>query len=269
MNAFLQHFSFELRTGVRNKALLFLSYIFPLLVYGLLGMLMTSVLPDFRETMIPAMVIFGVLSGAMLGMPDPIMTARKAGIYRSYRINGVPASSVLLIPALSNSLHLLVVSAIITFTSPPFFDAPLPTNWLAFLLVFLTMLFAFVGISLLIGVIATNAQMTLFLSQAVFLPSMLLGGLMMPASFLPPTLARIALILPTSHAMNAFLDLSLGRTVAISGWWSLLVLAAGGLLAFVLALVLFTWDPDDPRLRRRAPLGLIALLPYVLAMILF
>ena len=33
MNAFYQHFSFEFRTGIRNRSLLFMTYLFPLAVY--------------------------------------------------------------------------------------------------------------------------------------------------------------------------------------------------------------------------------------------
>jgi len=54
MNAFLSHFSFEFRTGIRNRNLLLMTYLFPLGVFLMLGLLMTSVNPAFRETLIPA-----------------------------------------------------------------------------------------------------------------------------------------------------------------------------------------------------------------------
>jgi ABC-2 type transport system permease protein len=52
MNAFISHFSFEFRTGIRNRTLLFMTYLFPLAVYLFLGVLMTAVYPAFKETMI-------------------------------------------------------------------------------------------------------------------------------------------------------------------------------------------------------------------------
>jgi peptide/nickel transport system permease protein len=66
MNAFLNHFSFEFRTGVRNRSLLFLTYLFPLMVYLILGGLMNALNPAFGETLIPAMVLFAVLLGLTL-----------------------------------------------------------------------------------------------------------------------------------------------------------------------------------------------------------
>jgi ABC-2 type transport system permease protein len=268
MNAFLNHFSFEFRTGIRNRTLLLMTYLFPLVVYVILGALMTGVNPMFAETMIPAMVIFAILSSTLLSLPDVLVTARNAGIFRSYRINGVPAVSILIIPALSALFHLVVIAAIITVTAPFVFDAPLPANWPGFVLIFLLMVSACASLGLLIGVVSSSSQMTVLGGQAIFLPSMILGGMMMPLSMVPDALARIALLLPTTHAMNAFRGLAHNLTPDFDPLWSVIILLLGTVLAFGLAIYLFTWDSSDPRQRKRAPLALLALLPYVVGTLL-
>ena len=48
------------------------------------------------------------------------------------------------------------------------------------------------------------------LSQLIFLPSMMLGGLMVPVSMLPKSLAKIAMILPTTHLMQAYAGYAYG-----------------------------------------------------------
>jgi len=269
MNAFFQHFAFEFRTGIRNRALLFLTYIFPLVVYAIIGALMTAVNPPFRETMIPAMVIFAVLSGTLFSLPDSLVSARKAGIFRSYRINGVPALSILLIPATAALIHLIIVSAIITFTAPLLFKAPLPVNWWGFLLTFLLATLACAALSLLIGVISTSSQMTVLWSQLIFLPAMILGGLMIPSSMLPAGLVRIGLLLPTTYAMQAFAGLAYHQSPEGGVLLPVLILLAASLIAFLLALYLFTWDAPDSRQRKRMALAPLALLPYVIGVILF
>ncbi len=268
MNAFAKHFSFEFRTGIRNRTLLFLTYLFPLLVYILMGALMTSVNPTFREVMIPAMVIFGILSGTLLSLPDQLVNARKAGIFRSYKINGVPAISILLIPAMAVFLHLVVIAAIITLTAPVLFQGPLPGNWPGYALVFILTVAACTGLSLLIGVISTSSQMTVMWAQLVFLPSMILGGLMVPTSLLPKALGKIALLLPTTYAMDAFRGLAMGLPASFDPAWALLILLASSLLAFGLSIFLFTWDNPEARARQRLPLALLALLPYLIGVLL-
>lgn len=267
MKAFLYHFSFEFRTGIRNRTLLMLTYLFPLLVYLLIGALMTSVNPTFRETMIPAMVIFAILSGTLLSIPDSLVSARKAGIFRSYKINGVPAASILLVPSLSVLFHLFVVALIITITAPILFRAPLPVNWFGFIAIFMLVVIACAGLALLIGVISTSSQMTVLWAQIIFLPSMILGGLMLPTSILPSALGKIALLIPTTYAMNAFRGLAMNLKPDFDPLWSIIILLLGGLFAFGLAIYLFCWDDTDTTKRQKAPLALIALLPYLVGAI--
>ena len=63
-----------------------------------------------------------VISGTLLGLPDPIVTAREAGIYRSYKIHGIPKLSILLSPVLTTILHTLIVSLLIAITAPFLFE---------------------------------------------------------------------------------------------------------------------------------------------------
>jgi ABC-2 type transport system permease protein len=267
MNAFAIHLSSTFRAGLRNRQLLFLLYFFPLSFYFLVGFVMTEINPGFREIMIPAMIVFTTLATKMLGLPDPLVAAREAGIYRSYKINGVPAWHILVIPALTSILHLSVVIGIILISAPILFDAPLPTNWGGFALVYLVSAAAFAGLGVLIGVISSSSRGSMLWSQLVFLPSMLIGGVMIPYSMLPASMQTFARVLPTPHAMNAFLDLAFNMSVDLPPWGSLALLAASSILNFGLAGYLFNWDSHN-QTRRGNPLwAVLAILPYALGVI--
>ena len=268
MNAFAAHFTFEFRTGIRNKNLLLMNYLFPLGVYLLMGFVMTGINPLFRDTMVPGMVTFAILGAALLGLPDPLVTARESGIFRSYKINGVPALSILALPGLTTMLHLTVVMGLITASAPVLFDAPLPVNWPAYLLVFLVGAFCCVGLGVLIGVVAPSTRLTVLYSQLIFLPSMLIGGVMLPYSMLPETAARVARLLPATHMMNAFNGLAMGRGADFSAWGSVVALLATGVLAFALSRVLFSWDSRNTA-PRQPLLALLVVLPLAATIFLF
>jgi len=269
MKAFLHHLSFEFGTGIRNRQLLFMNYLFPLGVYLLVGLIMVQINPLFGETAISSMCVFAITAVALLGIPDPLVNANLSGIFRSYKINGVPSISILTIPGVTTSLHLLVVVAIIILTAPPLMDAPLPTNWLGFALALLATLLAMVGLGLLIGVVASTSRMTVLLSQVIFLPSMLVGGIMMPHSFLPETVQRISFILPPSHAMIAFQGLAQGIETIVDPYASLLILLIGGMLAFGLSILLFNWDPHNRTSRGHPLMAILAILPYIAGIFVF
>ena len=268
MSAFINHFSFECRTGIRNRQLLFLNYLFPLGFYLMMGLIMPAINPPFLETLIPAMAVFAILAAAFLGIPDPLVNARENGIFRSYKINGVPASSILIIPALTTILHLVIVAMIITVSAPLLFDAPSPANWLNFALVFVGMAFACAGLAVLIGVISASSRITVLWSQLFFIPSMMLGGLMIPYSMLPDAAGKLSQLLPATLAMNAFNGLAMGKVADFSPWGSVIILFVGGLLAFGLAVYLFSWDSRNTTRRGHPLLALFCLLPYVIGIFL-
>jgi ABC-2 type transport system permease protein len=269
MTAFVHHFSFEFRAGLRDRNLLLMNYLFPLGFFALLGVLMTQINPGFKETMVPAMVVFAFLSSAVLALPGPLVSAREGGIFRSYRINGVPALSILLIPAVSTIVHMVLVAAAIVICGPLLFGAKMPVIALGSVLTFLAIAVASTGLGVLVGVIASDSRAIVLWSQLVFLPSMLLGGLMVPVSMLPATLARVAWLLPSTQAMNAFNSLGLGLPAVHPPMESIAILLAGGVLAFAVAIYLFKWDSRSDTHRGHPAMALLAVLPYIAGMILF
>jgi ABC-2 type transport system permease protein len=268
MTAFANHFTFAFKTGLRNATLLMMNYLFPLGFYALLGLVMTQINPAFKEDMIPAMIIFIVMASTLLALPSVLVEEREAGIYRTYKINGVPALSILAIPALTTIIHALIASGIVVATAAPLFGGRLPVNWGNFVLVTLLTFFAFGALSVLIGVISTDTRATVLWSQLIFLPSMLIGGLMMPLSLLPNSVRPFSALLPPARAMQAFVGLAYGRETVLNPVISAGILLATAVLAFGLAIYLFNWDRVNQARRGHPLLALLVLVPYVVGIFL-
>jgi ABC-2 type transport system permease protein len=268
MTAFAQHFAFEFKTGLRNPNQLLLNYLFPLGFYALMGLVMTQINPGFAETMVPAMVVFAIMASTILGLPSPLVESREAGIFRSYKINGVPALSILTIPMVTTIFHVLITSAIIVLTGPALFKGIAPIHWGAFALVALVTAFACGAFGALIGVISASSQATVLWSQLIFLPSMLIGGLMLPLSLLPKAIRPFSALLPTAHAMQAFMGLAYDQTTTLNPIVSLGVLLASGVLAFGLAIYLFNWDSRNQARRGHPLMALLALAPFAVSIFL-
>ncbi|MCX6033103.1 MAG: ABC transporter permease [Chloroflexi bacterium] len=268
MTAFANHFAFEFKTGLRNPSLFFINYLFPLGFYAMLGLIMTQVNPLFKETMLPAMVTFAVIASTLLGLPGPLVDAREAGVFRSFKINGVPAFSILAAPVITTLFHGLIAATIVAVTAGPLFGGATPLHWGAVAWITVLTAFTFASLGALIGVVAANSRATLLLSQAIFLPSMLLGGMMIPLSVLPASVQPFAGLLPTSHAMQAFVGFAYGQPTVFNPTTSALVLLAGGVLAFGLAIYLFNWDSRNQARRGHPLMGLLALVPFVVGALL-
>jgi len=268
MTAFANHFSYEFKTGLRNPMLLLMNYLFPLGFYAMMGLVMTKINPGFTQLLIPAMVVLAAMTSTILGLPGPLVEMREAGVFRSFKINGVPVLSILVIPMLTTIFHALIVATIVALTGAPLFDGVAPTNWAAFALVALVTVFTFGAIGSLIGVVATSSRGTVLYSQLIFLPSMLLGGMMMPLSILPASVRPFSMLLPTAYVMQAFTGLAYGQETIVNPTAALAILAVSGLLAFGLAAYLFNWDSRNSARRGHPLLALLALAPYLVGMFL-
>jgi ABC-2 type transport system permease protein len=261
MNAFAHQVVYEFRSGLRDRSHLLMNYLFPLLFFALMGGLMTRVNPFFGQTMIPAMALFALMCSSLLSMPSDLVTARDSGLLRSYRINGVPAWAALAAPPLANLLHMALVTLVIAIAGALAFSAALPADWGRFALAWLAAYAALAGLGALIATLASSSRAAILISQLFYIPSIILGGLMMPASVLPEGLARLSRIFPASHAMLAFAGGS-------GSWAALVILGLGAVLSFAVALGLYEWDQKNARPATRKLLALVAFAPYLVSLVL-
>ncbi len=254
---FYSHWVFEFRAGLREKSLLLMNYLFPMIFFVLMAALMGGINPLFKETMIPAMIVFAVLCSYLLAMPSSMVAARESGLYRSYRINGVPSWAGMAAPMLANAVHMVFVSAIIAIVGVLVFDGRAPTEWARFALGWCCLVGAMAGIGLLVSVVAETTRAATLLAQLIYIPSIVLGGLMTPPDMLPSALSRVAAIFPATHAMRVFRG--------SDGWWvSALALALSAVAAAIVSLALYEWDTKNVRPKRRKLMALIPILPFAI-----
>ncbi len=91
-------------------------------------------------------------------------------------------------------------------------------------------------------------------------------GLAAPSDLV--SLARVAELLPATHAMRAYEGLAYRRPTDLSPYPSLLILVAGGVLAFALAILLFSWDSRNTTRKVHPLTALLVLAPYALGALL-
>ena len=261
MKPLMNHLGFEFKSVLRDKSLLLMNYLFPLVFYLMMAAIMPGIYPGFGKTLIPGMVVFTVMVSTLLGMPNPIVHFREKGIYRSYKIYGVPLQSALAMPVITTMIHVTIVSLFILVTGAFFFKAAMPSDPVKFIGVYLILLFTFTCLGLLLGVCSPNGRLTVLLAQLVFLPSMMLGGIVMPTSMLSGAIQKVARVLPTTYAIDALKCQAFQEKSLLNPTGSLMVLLLGGLISFVLAAYLFTWD-INARNKLRNLWGFIALIPF-------
>lgn len=264
MSAFVHHLAYDFRTGIRDRSKLLMFYLFPFVFFFVVGAFMVQINPGFRAVMIPGMVLFAHMSSVLLSLPSALVQAREAGVFRSYRINGVPSGSIMAIPVIGALVHMAIVTLVIAVAGARLYGGAAPASIPGFAAAAFLSFLAYAGFGVLIGVAAGNVNASILVSQLLYIPSILLGGIMVPADMMPGAFGRIGLLLPASHAMRLFAGLAYGGAAP---WLSLGVLGASIVLSFLLAALVFEWDSRAAQPCRRAYLALLVVVPYVAAAI--
>ena len=126
MKAFLYGVSLQWKLDIRSKTLLITCYLVPILFFIIMSSIFTSIMPDFKETLIPSMTVFGVTMGALIGLPPSLVEIYGSDTKNVYQANGVPLSLGVALTNISAFLHLLLMSVILYFLAPLAFDAKIP-----------------------------------------------------------------------------------------------------------------------------------------------
>lgn len=235
MKAFLTYLGIQFRMDFRNKGTLLTYYFTPLVFFFVMGAVFSSTTPLMKSTLAASMTIFAATMGAIMGTPTPLVRMRESGTMRAFRVNGIPGGSTLAVTAVSALIHLFLVSVIIYAVSPLAFhsDTPqVPARYFGVLAVFL---FASIGVGMLIGVVSKGQSFATMLSMIVFLPSLLLSGIMFPASMLPAILVWAGRIFPATYALQSFYGFAYRLPTDLDPGASLCTVAGIGVLMFLLA----------------------------------
>jgi len=237
IKAFSRHLWIQFKMDIRERGTLLTYYLLPLVFYFIVGSVFVSINPASKQTLAFSMMIFAVTMGAVLGMPAPVVKMSESEVLRAYKVCGIPGWATLLVHAVSAFLHLSIVSLVILLTAPVVFGAGIPTNYASYFAVLFILLFCNIAIGLLIGVSAKNQSAATLLSQAVFLPTVMLGGIMFPASMLPGALRTLGYLIPATYAMQSFSGYAFGLPIGVDAALSLMVLTLIGIAAAILVVL--------------------------------
>ena len=206
MNGFLYGITLQWKMDIRSKSLLVTCYIVPLIFFLLMGGIFTSVMPEMSSTLIQSMIVMSVSMGAFIGLPPSLIETYGSDVKKVYKANGVPLYLGLVTMFLSAFLHLMISCAIILLLAPILFEAALPLQLPLFFLALAIYIIVSLSIGCILGLAVKNQAKLTMIAQLVFLPSIMLSGIMFPVGFLPDFLKAIGCVFPASWGYKLMLD---------------------------------------------------------------
>ena len=230
MNCFLYSLVLQWKLDIRSKSLLVTFYIVPLVFFLIMGGIFTSVMPEMGSTLIQSMIVMSVSMGAFLGLPPSLIETYGSDIKKIYKANGVPIHLGLVTMVLSAFVHLMITCMVILLLAPILFKANLPSQFLLFFLALAIYIFVSLSIGSILGLTVNNQAKLTMIAQLVFLPSIMLSGIMFPISLLPDFLQVIGHVFPAYWGYRLMLD----KGLRLANLWYLILLTCIAVITCIL-----------------------------------
>ena len=203
MKAFFYGVGLQFRMDIRSKTMLVTCYLVPLIFFFFMSGIFTSVDPSAVNTLIPSMSVFVITMSALIGLPPSLGEVYGGEVKKVYKANGVPLSLGVITQFISSFTHTLIVCLIVFAVAPFVFKAELPANLPMYFCSLVVLLCVTLAIGCIIGLLVKTQAKQTMVAMIVFLPSVMLSGIMFPAAMLPDFMQYIAYIFPATIGFQA------------------------------------------------------------------
>lgn len=187
----------------------------------------------------PILIAYVTATFAMQGLPTVLASYRERGILRRLDTTPVGAPRVLGAQLVVNLAVAVAATAGILVVGRTAFGVAFPRQFAGFLVTFVLVAAAMLGLGLLIAALAPNGRVAGALGAILFLPMMFFAGLWTPQATMPVLLRHIGQDTPLGAAVQAIQYTMVGRWPQGVG---LAVLAAYALAFTVASVRFFRWD---------------------------
>ena len=243
MTGLLHHLALTLKLNFRSKQAIIYGYVVPIFFLFALGSVFASK-PPLRDDM-GRLLTVTILGGACFGMPTTMVAERERGVWRRYRLLPAATGGIILSAMVARFFIILSAAVMQIFLAHylPIYRTPFPEHPLGMLFVFLFVCLAFLGMGLVIAMVAETVPAVQALGQAIFLPLIIIGGVGVKLESLPHGIQHIASFLPGIYSVQALQVCQRGAGLADARIpFNLMALTVIGLAALVAGAKMFRWD---------------------------
>lgn len=242
----LTTFRILLRGALRDRISLFFAIVFPIAILLVLGFVFPS--PDYRRQLLAGMLAVSVLFFSLNGIAFESLFQRNSGVYKLLR--ATPYKSITFITNLTVSRGVVALLSCTLVAIVGVLTFGIALSWQGTLLLLPVMVlgilcFTFLGLT--ISNLVQNENQVAMLNNIVTLPMIFTSATFYSLSNAPSWVTTIGHMLPFSYLIDAEHAAFAGNAGGVV--FPLLILFGFTLLAMLLALVTFRWDPNAPPMR--------------------
>lgn len=198
MKAYLAQIRMNLVLTLRDRSVLFFSYLFPLGFLFAFGE-MAHAAQGGAAAIVNMVLTIGVLGSGFFGAAMRAIADRERNILRRFKVAPIDAGPILVSSIVTGVVTYVPLVAMVLALAIGVWHMPAPANPVS-LMVFLAIgIVAFRAMGGIIASIANSMQEGQVIVQLFYTPMLLLGGATIPLTIMPQWLQIFAQFLPSTH----------------------------------------------------------------------
>ncbi|MDQ6655978.1 MAG: ABC transporter permease, partial [Verrucomicrobiota bacterium] len=263
MKTYLALMQIDLKLALRNRAVLFFNYFFPLIFFFVFAQMFNAKQGAVINQVVTMVLALGILGNGLYGAGMRAVMDREADVLRRYKVT--PISPVpLLVASIATGVLLFLPAVVLTlFLATQFYGMTLPHNLLSFFLFVAVGSIAFRAIGLIIAAVVNSSQESNLLIQPLYMAMLFLSGITIPITLFPTWLQGLTQFIPATYLMTGMAGILQHGETILQNWQATVALLVTAAVGTFIATKLFRWEKGE-KLRPAAKLWvLVALLPFL------
>jgi ABC-2 type transport system permease protein len=243
----LHQLRFEQRIFWRSKEAAVFIFIFPLLLYALLGSVYDGEIEGEPavDVLLAGLFGYGAMNTAFGGLAIMLVGRRELGVLKRLRSTPLPPHTYLGAVLLSTLVIFALQSVALLALGVFAFGASAPENPLGFAGAIVLGVASFAGLGLGAAALIRSAEGVSAVVNVITLPMAFVSGAFGPTSSYPEFLQAIAEVLPLTYFLDLANGVYLHGDSLFADPGALAIVAAWGVAGLVVALRRFTWVPRE------------------------
>jgi len=247
MSTLVHQLRFEQKTFWRSREAAVFIFVFPLLLYALLGSVYGDDIDGVPavDVLLAGLFGYGAANTAFGGLAIALVVRREAGVLKRIRATPLPPGTYLMAVLLSTLVNFALQAVGLLVLGGLVFDASMPANWLGFAGAVVLGVASFAGMGLAAASLIRSAEGVSAVVNVVILPMAFLSGSFGPTQDFPAFLQAIADVLPLTYFIDIVNGVYLDGDSLFADPKALLITLAWGAAGVLVALRRFAWMPRE------------------------
>jgi imidazolonepropionase-like amidohydrolase/ABC-type multidrug transport system permease subunit len=244
MKAYVALFKNNLRLTLRDRAVLFFNFAFPLLFFfGFVGLFSGG--ESSVAMFVGTVLTMGILGNGLWGSGMRAVQEREANILRRFKVTPISPMPILIAAMICGWLLYMPLVATVLLLAHFVYGMPFPQHWISLLALISLGVCAFRAIGLILAAVTNTMQEATVLIQLFYLPMLLLSGATVPAAMLPNWIQSLAEFMPAAYLVSGFQGVFYRNQSIFNHGPAVFALSVTLLMGTFVAAKLFRWEKGE------------------------